>query len=176
VGKATLAIGAGVAVEGVPAAVALPAAHVTAIDWEPVLKVTRRVTEKHGVGKQFKYVAGDVLKVHLGCAYDIATLGHILHSEGEARSRTLIRRVFDALAPGGTIAIAEWLPNEDRTGPTSALIFAVNMLVNTDAGDAFTYGEIATWVRDSGFERVRTLDAPGPSPLILANKPSSRPS
>jgi len=45
----------------------------------------------------------------------VATLGHILHSEGEARSRKLLKKVFDALAPGGTIAIASSLPDDDRT-------------------------------------------------------------
>jgi SAM-dependent methyltransferase len=144
---------------------------VTAIDWEAVLKVTRRVAARHGVGNRFTYVAGDILKVDLGRNHDVATLGHILHSEGEPRSRKLLKRVYEALAPGGTIAIAEWLPNEERTGPPNALIFAVNMLVNTDAGDTFTFGEIRTWLRDAGFENVRTFDALGPSPLILASKP-----
>jgi hypothetical protein len=51
------------------------------------------------------------------------------------------------------------------------MIFAVNMLVNTDEGNAFTFGEIGGWLRDAGFENVRQLEAPAPSPLILANKP-----
>jgi hypothetical protein len=44
------------------------------------------------------------------------------------------------------------------------------MLVNTDEGDTFSFSEIAAWLRDSGFENPRTVEAPGPSPLILANR------
>jgi hypothetical protein len=50
-------------------------------------------------------------------------------------------------------------------------LFAVNMLVNTDVGDTFTFAEISQWLRDAGFVKPRLLDAGGVSPLILATKP-----
>jgi hypothetical protein len=102
----------------------------------------------------------------------VATLGHILHSEGAERSRALLGRTFQALAPGGTIAIAEFLVNEERTGPPMGLIFGVNMLVATDHGDTYSFGEISGWLREAGFENTLTLAGPGPSPLILANRPA----
>ena len=84
------------------------------------------------------------------------------------------RKTFDALAPGGTIAIAEILVDADRRAAVSALIFAVNMLVNSDEGDTFSFDEIRGWLRDVEFEQVRTVEAPGLAPLlILATKPSS---
>jgi len=79
--------------------------------------------------------------------------------------------VFNALGPGGTIAIQEFLVNADRTGPLPSLIFAVNMLVNTDEGDTFSFEEISSWLTEAGFVDPRTLASPGPSPLILATKP-----
>jgi len=44
------------------------------------------------------------------------------------------------------------------------------MLVNTDEGDTFSFSEIAGWLKEAGFENARTVEAPGPSPLILANR------
>jgi 2-polyprenyl-3-methyl-5-hydroxy-6-metoxy-1,4-benzoquinol methylase len=167
-----LDLASGSGVWGIALAQANPRATVTAVDWEKVLKVTRRIAAQHGVAAQFNYVAGDNLEVNFGAKFDVVTLGHILHSEGEPRSRKLIWRAYNALQPGGTIAIAEWLPNEQRTGPTNALIFAVNMLVNTEVGDTYTFGEISGWLKDVGFENARLFDAhAGPSPLILADKP-----
>src|SRR5437899_7015586 len=112
-----------------------------------------------------------MLKDELGGGYDVATLGHILHSEGEERSRRLLKKTFGALKSGGTIAIAEWLVNDDRTEPTHSLMFAVQMLVNTERGDTFSFNEIKSWLEEARFKRVRKLEAPGPSPLILATKP-----
>ena len=50
------------------------------------------------------------------------------------------------------------------------MIFAINMLVNTDEGDTYTFGEIAGWLAEAGFVDARKLEGPGPSPLILATK------
>ena len=85
--------------------------------------------------------------------------------------RDLLKKTFRALKPGGIIAIAEWLVNNERTEPTHALMFAVQMLVNSEKGDTFSFDEIKSWLGEAGFEKVRKLDAPGPSPLILATKP-----
>lgn len=163
-----LDIAAGSGVWGIAMARKHRGVRVTAVDWARVIPVTRRVTERHGVAGQFDYVEGDILEADLGKGHHVATLGHILHSEGEARSRQLLKRVHDAMAPGGTIVIGEFLPDEGRRAPAIPLIFAVNMLVNTDAGSTFTFKQIATWLKDAGFKRPRTLSAPGPSPLILA--------
>ena len=119
-------------------------------------------------------VEGDLLEADLGSGYQVAVLGQILHSEGEQRSRELLGKVAASLSPGGTIAIAEIVPDEERTGPAHALIFAVNMLVHTEKGDTFTYGEISDWLEAAGFADIRQLEAPGPSPLILAQRRKGR--
>jgi hypothetical protein len=82
-----------------------------------------------------------------------------------------LRKTFAALKSGGTIAIAEFLVNADRTGPVGSLLFAANMLVNSDEGDTFSFEEISAWLKEAGFTDARLLDAPGPSPLVLATKP-----
>jgi hypothetical protein len=112
----------------------------------------------------------DLLEADFGSGYDIATLGHILHSEGEERSRNLLKKTFRALKSGGSIAIGEWLVNDQRTEPLPSLMFAVNMLVNTEHGDTFSFNEIKSWLEEARFKKVRKLGAPGPSPLILATK------
>lgn len=146
---------------------------VTAVDWAEVIPVTRRVTERRGVAGQYHFVEGDLLEADFSGGHRAAVLGHILHSEGEGRSRKLLAKVFAALAPGGVIAIPEMVPDDDRTGPAHALIFALNMLVHTDEGDAYTFAEIGGWLREAGFTNVRQLEAPAPSPLILADKPAA---
>jgi ubiquinone/menaquinone biosynthesis C-methylase UbiE len=166
-----LDLAAGSGVWGIAQAQCSDAVHVTAVDWPGVIPVTRKTVEKFGVADRFSYVEGDLLSADFGSGFDIATLGHIIHSEGEKRSRALLTKTFNALAPGGTIAIAEFLVNPERTGPVMSLFFAVNMLVNTETGNTFSLEEISSWLADVGFVNPRTLEAPGPSPLILATKP-----
>jgi hypothetical protein len=144
---------------------------VTAVDWPGVIPVTRNTVTRFGLADRFTFSAGDLQQADFGTGHNVATLGHILHSEGVERSQALLNKTFHSLAPGGTIAIAEFLVNNDRTGPMNGLTFALNMIVNTDCGDTFSFEEISAWLRDAGFSDARTLATHGPSPLILATRP-----
>ena len=166
-----LDIGAGSGVWGIALAHLSPHVTVRAVDWPAVLKVTSKVAQRHGVGNRLRTVPGDLLKADFGTGHQVATIGHILHSEGPKRSRQLLRKTFAALAPGGVVAISEFMPNEDRTGPPTPLIFAVNMLIHTTEGDTFTFAEMAEWLKEAGFVGPRLLEAPAPSPLVLATHP-----
>jgi precorrin-6B methylase 2 len=166
-----LDLAAGSGVWGIALAQGSTKVSVTAVDWPAVLRVTQRVVERFGLSDRFQFVAGDLSTANFGVDYDVATLGHILHSEGKQASIALLKKTFEALRPGGTIAIAEFLVDEERATSLMGLIFAVNMLVNTTSGDTFTFNEISGWLRDAGFTNVRSVDSPGPSPLILATKP-----
>src|ERR1700730_2307216 len=166
-----LDLAAGSGVWGIALAQKSPHVRVTAVDWAGMIPTTKRITEKFGVGDRFKFIEGDLLEADFGDGYDVATLGHILPSEGEERSRQLLKKTFRALKSGGIIAIAEWLVNDRRTEPLAALMFAVNMLVNTDKGDTFSFNEVKSWLDKAGFKKVRKLEAPGPSPLVLARRP-----
>jgi len=46
-------------------------------------------------------VPGDLLEASFGRDHQVATLGHILHSEGRERSRRLLKKTFTALALPG---------------------------------------------------------------------------
>jgi len=67
-----------------------------------VLDVTRKSAERHGLTARFSFV-GRSADGGLRRSINVATLGHILHSEGEKRSRALLKKTFDALAPGATM-------------------------------------------------------------------------
>jgi len=165
-----LDLASGSGVWGIALAQASPQVTVRAVDWPDVLPVTLRAAHRFGVGERFTAVAGDLLEADFGSSHHVATLGHILHSEGVERSRALLRRAHSALVPGGTIAVAEFLVDADRRGPINGLIFAVNMLVNTQSGNTYSFDEIAGWLTEAGFTNPRQLSAPGPSPLILATR------
>ena len=83
---------AGSGIWGIALAQKSPRVEVTAVDWAGMIPTTKRITQKFGVSDRFKYIEGDLLDADFGSGYDIATLGHILHSEGEERSRKLLKK------------------------------------------------------------------------------------
>ncbi len=80
-----LDLAAGSGVWGIAMAKQSPLARVTAVDWAGVIPITRRVAQKHGVAERFTFVEGDLLGADFGNGHQLATLGQILHSEGEAQ-------------------------------------------------------------------------------------------
>jgi len=167
-----LDLGAGSGVWGIALAEGAPQVWVTAVDWPEVLLIARKKAAAYGVSDRFRWVEGSFFEVPLGRGYDLVVLGHVLHAEGVEGVRTLLRRSCDALRPGGLVAIQEFLPDDDRSGPLLPLLFAVNMLVNTEAGDTYTLAELTGWLEEAGFEAVETLNVPAPSPMVLARKPA----
>jgi ubiquinone/menaquinone biosynthesis C-methylase UbiE len=166
-----LDVAAGSGVWGIGAATANPKVTITIQDLPETLEHARRWVDRMKVADRAAYLPGDLRVVDFGeAAFDVAVLGHICHSEGPVHTQKLLRNVARALKPGGTIAIAEFVPDADRSGPPASLLFAINMLVHTTEGDTFTFPQFREWLEAAGFEAARQLPAPAPSPLILATK------
>jgi len=169
--KRILDVGGGAAPWSIPFAQAIRGAHVTLLDLPPVTRITREYAARFGVGDRYHYLEGDLRQVDFGAGYDLITLGHIIHGEGRDGGRRLIERSAEALADRGLLLIAELIPNNDRTGPASAMMFGINMLVHTPDGDVFTMKDYREWLKAAGFKTIRTINTRvAPSPLILAEK------
>jgi ubiquinone/menaquinone biosynthesis C-methylase UbiE len=166
-----LDVAAGSGVWGIGAATTNPNVRPTFQDLEETLAHARRFAERTGVSSRSEWLPGDLRQVDFGAArYEAATLGHILHSEGAEHARRLLEKTAKALVPGGTLVIAEFLPDADRNGPPMPLLFALNMLVHTSEGDTFTVPQLTGWLEAAGFRDVRTVPAPSPSPLVFATR------
>lgn len=165
-----LDVAAGSAAWSLPFAQANEYARVTAVDFPEVAAVTRQFTDRFNVSDRYDYIEGNLRQVAFGKGYDLAILGHIIHSEGEKWGKKLVKKCFDSLRDGGLLLIAEMIPNDTRTGPPLPLLFDLNMLVHTEQGSVFTMKEYRAWLKEAGFRKVATIEVPSPSPLILATK------
>jgi ubiquinone/menaquinone biosynthesis C-methylase UbiE len=170
-GLRVLDIGCGSAVWSIEIAKADPKARITAFDYPKVLETTRQFAEREGVAGRTEYLPGDLRVAQFPeRSFDVAILGNIVHSEGPEGVRDLFTRIHRALDSGGRLAIADMIPNDDRSGPPFPLLFALNMLVNTDHGDTYTLSEYREWLTAAGFARVEPVDIGSHSPAIVATK------
>lgn len=150
---------------------AIPQALVTSMDFPEMTPITRGFAEKFGVPARYEYLEGDLRYVDFGRdAFDLVILGHIVHSEGETHGKELLRKSYAALKPGGKLLVAEYIPNDARSGPAMPLLFGLNMLLQTEEGNVFTLREYRTWLKAAGFRKVTTVPVPPPSTVILATK------
>jgi len=150
---------------------AIPEARVTTMDFPEMTPITRKFAEQFGVADRYEYREGNLRQLDFGRdAYDLVILGHIIHSEGEKHGRELLQKVYAALRRGGKLLIAEFVPNDARTGPSMPVLFGLNMLLHTEEGNVFTLREYREWLKTAGFGRVTTVPVPPPATAIIATK------
>ncbi len=144
---------------------------VTGLDWANVLAVAAENARLAGVADRWRPLPGSALEVNLGGPYDLVLLPNILHHFDAPTCERLIARTHGALAPGGRVAIVEFVSNEDRQGPPEAVRFALVMLAGTPGGDVYTFGEYERMLRGAGFRDATMHDlVPTPGRVIVASR------
>jgi predicted O-methyltransferase YrrM len=141
-------------------------------DSAETLEVARQNVAAARLSGRIEVRAGNAFEDELGSGYDLILLSNFIHIYSPEQNRPLMGRCAAALAAGGRLAIKDFFLDPDRTSPTAAALFAVNMLVNTEAGDCYTLSEVRTWCAAAGlrFETYRELTAQ--SGLVIVKKPS----
>lgn len=156
-----LDIAAGHGLFGIEIAKQNPQAHVTGLDWAPVLRVALENARKAGVQDRYDMLPGSAFDVDFGGPYDVVLLTNFLHHFDVETCVGLLKKVRGSIKPGGCAATLEFVPNEDRVSPPMPASFSLAMLATTVAGDAYTFREFAGMYAQGGFKNV----TPHPVPM-----------
>jgi len=156
-----LDIAAGHGLFGIEIAKQNKQAHVTGLDWAPVLRVALKNAERAGVRDRYDMLPGSAFEVEFGGPYDAILLTNFLHHFDKPTNVGLLKKVRQSLKPGGRAATLEFMPNEDRVSPPMPAAFALTMLTTTADGDAYTFSDLSAMYADAGFGGVRAHPIPG---------------
>jgi hypothetical protein len=127
-------------------------------DLPNVVHITKKFLDKEGFSNKIKTYSGDYTTDDLPKGFDLVFLSAIIHSNSLEINRELIRKCFNSLNQNGKIIIQDWIMNNDRTQPVAGAVFAINMLVGTEAGDCFTEQEVTEMLKDAGFENISRIE------------------
>jgi acetylserotonin O-methyltransferase len=118
--------------------------------------------------------ASDRLEVQAGDFFhdelpngDLFAMSRILHDWSEEKIRLLLRKIRQSLPQGGGLLLAEKLLNDEKSGPISAQLQSLNMLVCTE-GKERSLGEYRQLLEEAGFENVQGCTTGGPLDAVLA--------
>jgi hypothetical protein len=81
----------------------------------------------------------------------------------------LIRKGVAALNPAGQVVVQDFIVDEGRISPPFGVLFALNMLVGTHAGDTYTEAEVREWMLDAGLCGVARSDTSFGTSLIVGH-------
>jgi ubiquinone/menaquinone biosynthesis C-methylase UbiE len=136
-------------------------------DLPKVVPLTRMYVQQEGLAAEVGTVEGHYLQDPLGEGYDLVFMSAVIHSNSVKDIRLLFGKAARALRPGGQLVVQEFLINESRTGPLQPALFALNMLVGTPEGDAYTESEVRAWMTEAGFDHIRRIDTPIGTGLVI---------
>ena len=161
-GASLLDVGGGPAANA--EAFASDGARVTVFDRPEVLGLMRDHLDRAGIAS----VAGDMNEGLPRGPFDAIYFGNTSHMYGPEENVALFKEMRSALAPGGLLAVREFV----RGMSGEAALFAVNMLVLTPRGNTYTASEYEGWLVEAGFREVEVIPIPGlVSHLVLARSP-----
>ncbi len=167
-GRRVLDLGAGAAPWTLALVAQDPSCLVTAVDLEPVVEVTRRAASIAGCEHRFRFVGGDLFEVEVEAAgYDLVVMANLCHLFDEPANRSLLRRVASWLAPGGTVAVIDLLPNERRDDPRAVILYALGLMHRTTSGQVYPFSTYVGWLREAGFEGVERIELSSYPPVTL---------
>ncbi|XP_060682850.1 acetylserotonin O-methyltransferase [Hemiscyllium ocellatum] len=144
-----------------------PQSRVTIYDLPKVLEMTR----KHFVPPDERRIAfheGDFFKDPIPDA-DLYILARIIHDWTEDKCLKLLSRVNKACKPGSGVLLIEALLYEDRSGPVTAQLYSLNMLVQTEGKERMA-SEYISLLESAGFKDVQVQRTGKIYDVILGRK------
>jgi len=165
-----LDIGGGPGTYSIAFVKAQPDMRATVLDLPDVLPIGREQAERAGVSDKVTFIEGDLTTSDFGGPFDLILLSNIIHSVDASTNQDVVRRAHAALEPGGMLIIKDFLLDSGRVGPAYGLIFALQMLLHTPAGDTYTIDDVAAWTDAAGFPPGRFVDLAPQSRLWIVQR------
>lgn len=150
-----------------------PRLRCTVFDLPPAIPIAQEVIASFGLQDRVVTREGNYFVDDFGRGNDVVLLSAVVHSMPPRRAKRLLRKAHASLVKGGLVVVHENLIDSDKTSPIPAVLFSLNMLVNTGQGRSYSGREIMAWMRETGFTHpaVIPLAAPATSSAVTATKP-----
>jgi predicted O-methyltransferase YrrM len=166
-----LDLGGGPGLIGMAVVAAHPRMKGVIFDLPPMVKAAETFIKEYGMEDRMAILGGDAFRDAIGDGYDLVLVCSSLQSYKD-KLDAAVKKVYDALNPGGVFISYFIGLTQERTKPEISVLFLLSMaLAGWDTG--FDQGFVADSMLRVGFKSVRsrTLNTPrGPMELDIARK------
>ena len=122
---------------------------------DQTVTVARQLIKKHHLQTRLRVRSGSIFTADLGTGYDAVLVSNVIHVFNERENRVLLRRICDALRPGGKVFIVEFFLDDSRTWPAKSSIFSLMMYLFTATGRCYSWRETEGWLKKLGFGKFK---------------------
>ncbi len=133
-----------------------PHLNLTLFDLPAVAERARERFAAAGIAGRAQAIGGNFLSDPLPAGADIATLVRVIHDHDDARALTILRAIRHALAPGGTLLLAEPMAGTRGAEAMGDAYFGFYLLA-MGRGKARTEDRLAALMHEAGFDDIHPL-------------------
>ena len=150
-----------------------PALRATVYDLPATRPFAEKTISAFGLEDRVIFHTGDYLRDDIEGAYNVIWISHILHAEGPGDCMKLLHKSMSRLTPNGVIIVHDFLLNSNKDGPLFPALFALNMLLGTQYGRAYSEDEIIEMLADAGAVNISRVPfaSPNDSGIIMGHHP-----
>jgi len=135
-----------------------PQLHATVMDRPAALEVAQMLAKQDTVESRLALQAGNFMNDQISGTYDIVWYSNVLHIYSPSENLKVFRRIKRALKPGGRLLIQDtFLQDPQGLRPLETNLFAVTMLLYTDAGNTYPLKDVRIWLHKAGLNRTRII-------------------
>ena len=164
-----LDVGGGPGTYSVMLSRAYPELHATVFDLPPVIRIASGLIEQQGASARVSTLPGDYHATPFPVDNDAVLFFGMMHQESPERILSLLRKAYNAMAPGASVYVMDMMTDPSHTAPKFSALFAVNMALTTDSGWVFSSAELEGWTQAAGFVDFKLHPLPPPIPHWLAS-------
>jgi len=146
----------------------------TVADLPLTIEASREYIARYGMQNRIDTVPVDLYRdaaFDIDTGYDVMLISNVLHMAGSEENGALIDKLAQLLDAGGMMIVHESFI--DYAAPTvERAMFSLHMLVATDGGQCYSYGEVGEWLAAAGLRDICPVEGVFEQPsLLVAVKP-----
>jgi SAM-dependent methyltransferase len=135
-----------------------PGLRARVFDSPSVCEIAKAHIREAGLADRLDAWPGDCFKDPFPPDSDCILFCHFMTIWSEERNKLLLRKAYEALAPGGAAIVFNMMQNNEETGPLSAALGSPYFLtLATGEGMLYMWAEYEQWMREAGFAQVGRL-------------------
>lgn len=131
---------------------------VVGVDLPAVVRRFLARARELGMEDRVEARAGDLHEAELEAGgYGLVVAANVLRLEAPVRARSLLSRLAEAVAPGGSLLVVDALPGDARAARTVHAAYRLHLALRTPDGDTLDPCDLAAWLRAEGLVRVERI-------------------
>ncbi|MBC7427832.1 MAG: methyltransferase domain-containing protein [Bacteriovorax sp.] len=148
-------------------------AHATLADWPAVLVVAKETASRKNIIDRVKTIEGNFHEsTWPENAFNFATLGNVTHILTAEANKTLFKKIYKSMQPGGELIILDAY-GEVSEGELARALYQMGLTIRTIQGRVFMPEELKPWLMEAGFKtfEFHSLDViPHSMGMLIAKK------